>query len=289
MRLNPNQHLWSLGLLIFTTLIWGTTFPLLKDLVGSLSPAVLIGSRFVIAAVVFLPFCRSLNPALLRDGGLLGVVAFISYLTQVIGLETISANRAAFITSLNVVIVPLLGWQLGRSMTLKIILAAGLAFTGIAVMSWETGGIGWGEVWMFGCALTYAVYILLMEAFSPRHPIGPFSAVQLFTVGILGGFWAAPTWLTQLDAIQTHWLAIVYLGLVATALATVTQVIAQRYLSASETAIVYTLEPVFAAVFSFWWLAERLNPREAMGSVLILVAMLLSQLPMHVFKRTPNR
>jgi drug/metabolite transporter (DMT)-like permease len=288
MRLTPNRHGYSLGLLILTTLVWGTTFPLLKDLVGSLSPAVLIGSRFVIAAVIFLPFCRSLNWRLLRDGGLLGIVAFISFLTQVIGLETISANRAAFITSLNVVIVPLLGWQLGRSITLKILLAAGLAFTGIAIMSWEAGGVGWGEVWMFGCALTYAIYILLMEAFSPRHPVGPFSAVQLFTVGILGGLWAAPTWLTQLDAIQTHWLAIVYLGLVATALATLTQVIAQRHLSASETAIIYTLEPVFAAIFSFWWLAESLSPREAMGSALILVAMLLSQLPIPVFKRIPK-
>lgn len=284
-----NRHLYSLGLLILTTLIWGTTFPLIKDLVGSLSPAVLIGSRFVVAAVAFLPFCKPLNWALIRDGSLLGAVAFISYLTQVIGLETISANRAAFITSLNVVIVPLLGWQLGRSITLKIIVAAGLTFTGIAVMSWEAGGIGWGEVWIFGCALSYAVYILLMEALSPRHPVAPFSAVQLVTIGILGGLWAAPTWFTQLDALQAHWVAIVYLGLIATAFATLTQVIAQRHLSASETAIIYTLEPVFAAIFSFWWLEERLNQREAIGSGLILVAMLLSQVPIRLLKAPLKR
>lgn len=283
-------HLRSLLLLLLTTLIWGTTFPLLKDVVGTLSPASLVSSRFLIAALLMLPFCRfrQLNRRLLRHGSLLGLVAFLSCLTQVVGLETVSANRAAFITSLNVVIVPLLSWLLGRGVTLKIFAAAGLAFAGIAVMSWEAGALTWGDLWVLGCAVSYAVYILLTEAVASQHPPLQLTAVQLVTIALLGLLWAGLTGGSlagesqsggsQLAAVAAHWGTILYLGVVATAVTTLTQVVAQRHLSATEAAIIYTLEPVFAVLFSFWWLAERLNGREALGGGMILAAMLLSQI-----------
>jgi drug/metabolite transporter (DMT)-like permease len=273
-------HLRSLVLLLLTTLIWGTTFPILKDVVTTLSPAALVSSRFLIAALLFLPFCRwhHLNRRLLRDGSLLGLVAFLSYLTQVIGLETVSANRAAFITSLNVVIVPLLSWLLGRGLKRRMIGAAGLAFAGIAVMSWEAGAITWGDLWVLGCALSYAVYILLIEAVADQHPPLQLTAVQLISIALLGLLWALPSGWSQFATVGSHWNAILYLGVIATAVTTLSQVLAQRHLSATEAAIIYTLEPVFAALFSFWWLAERLNGREAVGASMILAAMLLSQI-----------
>lgn len=272
-----SPHLRSLALLLITVMIWGSTFPLLKEVVATLSPAVLVGSRFIVAAVAFIPFCHSLTPRLLREGSLLGFVAFLSYLTQVVGLESVSANRAAFITSLNVVMVPLIGWFLQRSIPLKTFVAAGVAFAGIAVMSWEAGVISWGDVWILGCALSYAIYILLMESISPKHPPLQLTAVQLLTIALLGILWAVPYGLDQLSAIKPHWIAIVYLGLIATAFTTWTQTVAQRALSATEAAILYTLEPVFATVFSFWWLAESLSNREVIGAGMILVAMILSQ------------
>lgn len=288
-------HFRSLALLLLTTLIWGTTFPLLKDVVATLSPAALVSSRFLIAALLLLPCCRfrQLNRRLLGHGGLLGLVAFLSYLTQVVGLETISANRAAFITSLNVVMVPLLSWLLGRGVTLKSFAAAGLAFAGIAVMSWEAGAISWGDLWVLGCAVSYAVYILLIEAVASQHPPLQLTVVQLVTIALLGLLWVALTgwslagWSlaggnlaggNQFAAVASHWPTLLYLGVMATAVTTFTQVVAQRHLSATEAAIIYTLEPVFAVLFSFWWLAERLNGREALGGTMILAAMLLSQI-----------
>ncbi len=285
----PHTHLRSLLLLLLTTLIWGTTFPLLKDMVTTLPPALLIGSRFLIAALAFLP-CWALpnlppiTLALLRDGSLLGLVAFVSYLTQVLGLETVSANRAAFITGLNVVIVPLLGWLLGRGISLKTFAAALLAFGGIAVMSGQAGAMGWGDLWVLGCAASYAVYILLTEAVTAQHSPVQLTAVQLVTIAFLGVAWTV--WTLPLDnltalitqQLQPHWGALLYLGLIATAFTTWTQVTAQRHLSATEAAILYSLEPVFAAIFSFWWLSERLSLREGMGATLVLAAMIWSQL-----------
>lgn len=270
-------HLHSLALLLITTLIWGSTFPLMKSTIASLSPAMLMGARFLIATVAFLPFCRSLNLGLVRDGSLLGLIAFVAYLTQVIGLETASASRAAVITSLHVVIVPLLGWLFGQQIRSLTFVAARMAVFGVGVMSWQAGVVTWGDVWTCGYALSYAIYILLMEPIAQRHSALKLTAVQLITVTVLSILWAAPSWAEQIEIVKSHWLAIVYLGVAATAFTTWTQAVAQRYLAATEAAIIYTLEPVFAVMFSFWWLGEGLTLRGAIGAGIILLAMLLCQ------------
>ena len=129
---------------------------------------------------------------LLRDGAILGGVIYLSFVTQVIGLQTTSSNRSAFITSLNVILVPLLGFLLGRSLSQRVWVSAGLALAGIGVLSWEGGALGVGDLWVFGCALSYAVYILLMEAIAPRHPPLALTIYQLITTSLLGLIWAAP-------------------------------------------------------------------------------------------------
>jgi drug/metabolite transporter (DMT)-like permease len=270
-------HHWYVLLLVGTTLLWGTTFPLLKNALATLSPATLICARFLVGTVVLLPFCRHFNPRLVRDSAILGAVVYVSYITQVIGLQTISSNRSAFITSLNVVMVPLLGVLLGQSLSRRIWFAAALAVAGIGVLSWEGGAIGIGDLWIFACALSYAIYVLLMERIAPRHPPLALTIYQLMVISILGLVAAVPEWRGQVEAIRQNWGAIVYLGVMATAVTTWTQAIAQRYVTATETAIVYSLEPVFAAVFSYWWLGESLGVRGLLGGAMVLVAMVLSQ------------
>ena len=180
--------------------------------------------------------------------------------------------------------VPLLGWLLGRGISLKIFAAALLAFSGIGVMSGQGGAMGWGDLWVLGCAFSYAIYILITEAVTAKHSPLQLTAVQLVTIALLGVIWTVSTLplesLTQLVTQQLwpHWEALVYLGVIATALTTWTQVVAQRHLRATEAAILYSLEPVFAAVFSFWWLGERLSLREGIGALLVLTAMIWSQI-----------
>jgi drug/metabolite transporter (DMT)-like permease len=271
-------HPWYVLLTIVTTLLWGTTFPLLKTALETLSPATLVCCRFLVGALVLLPFCRHFNRRLVRDGAILGTVIYVSFVTQVVGLQTISSNRSAFITSLNVVMVPLLGIVLGKSLSRRVWVAAGLAVAGIGVLSWEGGALGVGDLWVFVCAVSYAVYILLMEKISPRHPPLALTIYQLLAISVLGLVWAAPELAGQAEAIRQNWGAIVYLGIMATAVTTWTQAVAQRHVTATETAIVYALEPVFATIFSFWWLGESLGVRGLMGGAMVLVATVLSQL-----------
>jgi len=272
-----NLHTRGILLLLVTTLIWGTTFPVIKQIMVSVSPMALVAVRFLLAALVFTPWLRQVNLQLLRDGMLLGSAYLASFVTLTIGMETISADRAAFVLSLNIILVPLFGLFLGQRLQAIAVVAAGVAITGIGIMSWEGGGLSLGDLWVFGSALSYAVYILLLETATLKHPPLALTAIQLAFVAEASVLWAAPEIMAQLPAIAAHWGQLMYLGLIVTATTTIAQAIAQRWVSAHETALIYTLEPVFAAVFSFWLLGEQLSRRGLAGAGLILAAMVLSQ------------
>jgi drug/metabolite transporter (DMT)-like permease len=271
--------------LVFVTMIWGSTFPLVQIAQQVLEPAQLIALRFSVAAFVFLPWMvKARGWVIWRDGALLGLFLFAAFVTQAIGITTVSPGRAAFITGLNVIFVPLMLPFLRRRVPVTAFIGAGLAFAGIGVMSWDTGALSLslGDFWVLGCAITYAMYVLLLERYAIRHEALQLTAVQLLTVGILGLVWVAPSLargfqFEKLDAPLL--LIIVYLGVIAVSLTTWLQTIVQRVMPAFQTAVIYSLEPVFAAIFSWWWVGEGLKPQGFVGAALILLAMIVSQIP----------
>lgn len=271
-------HHQGILLLILTTVLWATSFPLQKYVVNDLPPEVILTVRFTVAAIAFAPWLRQLNPRLIRDAGLVGSIYFAQCAFLLSGLETTSANRAAFILSLNVMLVPLLsGTILGRKLPTRILIAAGLAVVGIGVMSWEGGGLSQGDLLVFICAVCIAVYILLLEKISPRHPTLPLTATQLLVMALLSLVWAAPQLVDRFETIVIHFNALLYLGLAVTATPIWTQTLAQRWVASYEAALIYTLEPVFAALFSFWFLGETLGLRGLLGGGVVLLATGLSQ------------
>jgi drug/metabolite transporter (DMT)-like permease len=182
--------------LVFVTMLWGSTFPLVQIAQRTLEPAQLIALRFSVAALVFFPWLvKARGLRIWRDGALLGLFLFAAFVTQAIGITTVSPGRAAFITGLNVIFVPLMLPFLRRRVPLVAFIGAGLALAGIGVMSWDTGALSFslGDLWVLGCAITYAIYVLLLERYAIRHEALPLTAVQLATVGILGLLWVAPS------------------------------------------------------------------------------------------------
>ena len=271
--------------LVFVTMLWGSTFPLVQIAQRVLEPAQLIALRFSVAALVFLPWLVKARGWLIwRDGAVLGLFLFAAFVTQAIGITTVSPGRAAFITGLNVIFIPLMLPFLRRRVPLTAFIGAGLAFAGIGVMSWDAGALSFnvGDLWVLGCAITYAIYVLLLERYAIRHEALPLTAVQLVTVGLLGLVWVAPS-LTRgfpFEKLQPSLLGIIaYLGVIAVSLTTWLQTIVQRVMPAFQTAVIYSLEPVFAAIFSWWWVAEGLKPQGFVGAALILLAMIVSQIP----------
>lgn len=279
---------FGLGLLIIVMVIWGSTFPLMKDAIDTLDPAALAASRFSIAALALLPFLGRLYPQLLWDGAVLGGLFFLTMFTQLKGLETIPANRAAFICGFNVVLVPLLApafyrWfgsrpsPLSRGIKFQKWTAALFALAGLGIMFGGAASWSSGDLWMLLCALAFALHLLYLELISHRHRVTAITGVQLLVVAGLSLIWAAPILKAQGGEITNNWWLLVYLGLVVSVFSTSIQMVAQRLVSAPDTALMCTLEPVFATVFAFFLLGEQMNMQGWLGAIVIVAAMLQSQ------------
>ncbi|MBK1990828.1 EamA family transporter [Sphaerospermopsis aphanizomenoides BCCUSP55] len=272
-----NLHLQGIILFIIINIIWGTTFPLIEKTVTSLSPSVLIATRFTVAALFLSVNLRRLNVILWRDGLILGLLFFVYLATETIALESIHANQASFLISLSAIIVPLIGWFLGRCLQLKTFLASGLAVIGIGVMFWGEGILGIGNLLMLVDAFLYAIYTVILEKVASRHPPLSLTSMQLFVIAVMGLIWSNTKLVAEWNIINENWGVILYLGLAATALVIWLQTIAQRWIGSEEAALLYTLEPIFSAIFSFWLLGEQLGVKGLIGAAFVLSAIVLSQ------------
>jgi len=276
-----NPHVW---LLLGVTAVWGTTFPLLKSLLGSLSGVEISALRFVIAALCMAPFLRRVPRHTWLDGLLLGALALVSYVAQAYGLELISSNRSAFLTSLNVLMVPLIGAALGARLSPWVLLCAVLACVGIGLMSWEGGANLKGDLATLVCALAYAFYTIVLSGRAARHDLRQLAATQIAFMALLACAWLIGAALLEakpsnlLARAAPHWATLAYLGVIATAAMLFLQALGQRRVSADKAAIVFAMEPVFAALAAWLWIGELLSSRAALGGALVLAAVILSEL-----------
>ncbi len=272
-----NLRIQGIILFVLINIIWGINFPLTEQTVMILSPSVLIAMRFGVAALFFSFNLRHLNRLILRDGLLLGLLFFAYLATETIALESIHANRAAFMTSLSAILVPLLGLCFGRHLPLKTFLSAGLAIIGIGAMFWEGGALGIGDVLMLFGAIIYAVYTLILEKVAPQHSSTSLTSVQLCVVSVLGVIWSNTKLVAEFQAISDNWGILLYLGLLGTAIVIWLQTVAQKWIKAEEAALLYTLEPIFSAIFSFLLLGEQFGISGFIGAAFVLSAIVISQ------------
>lgn len=273
----------SVLILLFVTLVWGTTFPIIRAAAAHLSGVEISALRFLIAGLCMLPFTLNASRKAWRDGAILGTIALLSYVTQAVGLEYISSNRSAFITSLNVLMVPFLGLLLGKRLSLQIVTAAVMACTGIGLMSWSGGANLVGDSATFACAFFYAVYVILLSRRIGAHRTRTLAATQNVTMGVIGFVWLlAADWkggaLASLSVrAESVWPSVLYLGVIASAGMLFLQAAGQRHVSAEKAAVIYAMEPVFAAVFGWWWLSEAMGPRGLVGGAMVVGAVVLGE------------
>ncbi|MCG2586671.1 DMT family transporter [Massilia sp. TS11] len=284
-----SQHLRGIFALIVVTLVWGTTFPAMKDLTSHFSPLWIIFSRFLLAAAVLSPF---LWGARLRDLGLglgIGVLLFFCYVFQVEGLALTSSNRNAFITGLNVLVVPLLGVLAGRLPEKRIVLALALALGGLFALCYDDGAWSRGDTLALCGALSFGLYIKCMEVGTRRvERLMSLTAAQILSVALCAGLWlavrevpgaadAAGYWRALGAGLQQSWPYVAYLGLVCTAAIISLQSWGQRHASANEAAVIYAFEPASAAFFAYFWLGETMTARAWLGAALLISGMIVSQ------------
>ena len=266
--------------LVFITLVWGTTFVVVKQALDTIPVPLLLAVRFSLAAACF-AFVRFDRRAVVPALGL-GVLAFAGFATQTIGLSLTSASNAAFLTGLAVVLTPMVAavaWR--RAIAPRVYLAAVAAAFGLGLLTLGDGGVAAvnaGDLWVLLTAVTYAFYVVYLGEVAGRASVFALAGMQHLPMAALAWAWAWPQRSALAEVPLATYGVIVYLAVVATALVAVLQVVAQRVVPAPLTALVFVLEPVFAAGFAAWWLGERLTPVAWVGAALVLAAMAISEL-----------
>ncbi|WP_343728186.1 DMT family transporter [Duganella sp.] len=281
-------HLRGIAALLLVTLVWGTTFPAMKNMTGYLSASWIVLCRFALASVLLLPFLWGVRWRDLRWGILAGVVLFLCYVFQIEGLALTSSNRNAFICGLNVLVPPLLGVLLGARLERRIVVALCLSVAGLFALCWE-GSFSWGrgDTLALLCALFFGVYIKLMESLTRKvDKLMALTASQILTVAVCAALWLLMTELPQdvpayaayiRKGLEMYSLNLIYLGVIATAAIISLQTWGQSHSSANEAAVIYAFEPGCAAIFAYLWLGETLAWSGLLGAALLISGMIVSQ------------
>ncbi|MGC9400410.1 MAG: DMT family transporter [Anaerolineae bacterium] len=276
---------WQADLaLVGVTLIWGSTFVVVKRSLESVGPLVFVAARFWTATLILWGASRMRpapsSPHLWRDGVLTGLFLTLGFITQTVGLQSTAAGKAAFITGLSVVLVPVIAaLAFGTRPAPPALLGVVMAAVGLGLLTLNRRlRPAPGDLWVLACALAFALHILSTGRFTTRHDTRAFTLVQLLTVALLTTgaalFLERGSLLPPPDVLP----AVLYMGVVATALVFGTQSWAQRYTTPLHTALIFSLEPVFAALFAAFLGGERLTLREGLGGALVLGGMLVAEI-----------
>lgn len=265
--------------LVLVTLVWGATFTVVKGALADASPLVLVAARFGLASLLLLPLARRLTRAELAGGLVLGLVFWGGIALQTTGLTETTPSRSAFITSLTAPLVPLVGWVVQRDRPgLRVLVAIAIATAGLYLLTDPgTGGPNRGDVLTAMGAVLFASHIVAIGRFTRHGNAGRLLFVQLATTAVLAALVAPVVGAARFAA--TPGLILALLFLVSTAIGTFWyQIRAQRVLSATETGLIFTLEPVFASIMSWLAIGETLSVVQWLGGALVVGAMALSAL-----------
>jgi drug/metabolite transporter (DMT)-like permease len=273
------------AVLVSITAFWGVTFVVVKDAVALADPFTFLALRFFLGAVLLtLVAWRGIRGApLVRAGAGLGVLLFIGFAAQTSGLQFTTPSRSAFLTGLSVLLVPFFSIAFHRRRPPPASLV-GVAFAvcGLWALAGGTSlgmpiGLGKGDELTLLCALAFALHITLIERLARKHAPAPLVAVQLWTVAALAFFTLLVVG-SRLVSTPALWSAVLITGVGGSAVALLLQAWAQARTTAVRAALVYALEPVFAAAYSVALGREQLGLRELLGGGFIMLGVLVSEL-----------
>ncbi len=276
-----------------TCLIWGVAFPLAKVALQDATPMAFTAARFLVATALIAPGLRGITREEWRYGGALGVLLSLGFATQTVGLDLTTASRSGFITALYIPFVPIIVLLVYRTLPDRLS-AAGLAVAlgGMALLTSPAGlgsGLNPGDVLTLLCALCFAAHMVATGSFARRFRVERLMMSQIAVSALLTTL-ATPVLETPRFSATPMLLGIVaYEAVLASVIAIRLQLAAQRVLTPTYTALVYTLEPVVAALTSLLITGDRLTPLQWLGGLLIVTGSLLPELGLRYGRATTGR
>jgi len=268
----------AIFVIVLMTLIWGGTFPLVKVILNFLSPINLLMYRFLFAALIALPFFVKgikKNRKFILKLILLSILLYIAYYTQTVGLKYTTSSKSAFITGLYIIFTPIFAlFFIKEKLTFKLSTSLLLSITGLVLLSNLSVThfrVNIGDLITVISAITFAIQIVLTNIYAKEINVLFIAASQMVLMFVMG----IPFANNFLKVAMPFWvlLGLIFLGSFAGFLAVLAETYSLKYLDPDRAAILFTLEPVFAGIFSFMFLGERLSHSGIIGAFLILIAM----------------
>ncbi|KEF37088.1 DMT(drug/metabolite transporter) superfamily permease [Schinkia azotoformans MEV2011] len=285
--------------LLLVTFIWGSTFVLVQNAVALLEPFTFNGVRFGLAGLFLIAwlfvFKRNIlsmmNKKLLLSGVIMGTWLFTAYALQTFGLLHTTSSKAGFITGLSVVLVPLFGFLFLKETPKRFaVFGVGVATIGLYLLTLgDSLALNFGDILVFFCAISFAAHIVVTGKYTPLYSTLLLTIVQIFTVSVLSSISAVlfEDWQRVFDSEvmgnANVFLALIICSIFATALAFLAQTNFQKFTTPTRVALIFAMEPVFAAITGFFWANERLGSKALLGCLLIFIGMILAELPQKVF------
>lgn len=272
----------AITLLVGVTAVWGWTFLSVKDAVLKMPVMDFLAIRFTIATVIMVLIRPKavfrITRRQLRHGIILGILLGAAYIAQTFGLQITSPATAGFITGIAVVLTPVVAWLvLKEKIRFATWIAVVLATIGLALLSLHGWEFGRGELLVLLCACCLAGHITGLGRWAPLHEPYGLATVQIAVTAVMCFAAAAPDGII-IPPNYTVWTTIGVTAIFATALAFVVQTWAQKLISSTQTAVILTMEPVFAGLFATAFGGEVLGPRTIIGAICVIIAMLIVQL-----------
>ncbi|MFN7935624.1 MAG: DMT family transporter [Bryobacteraceae bacterium] len=274
--------------LIAVTLVWGASFVLVKSTLDHISTWLFLAARFTLAALCLLVFFgrRALQPQpgrslALAAGAWAGLCLAAAYCFQTFGLRHTTPSKSAFITGLSSVLVPFLAFLVYKKAPHPSeAMGVAVATVGLGLLTMPTGAlaIGYGDAISLCCTVAFAGHILLLGRYSPRVPFELLSVTQLGVTAVVCCLMAALAEVPSAAASPRVWGAILFTGVLCTAIPFTVQTWAQRHTTPTRAALIFTFEPVSAAITSYLVLGETLTGRAGIGALLILGGVLAVEL-----------
>ena len=279
----------AIGALILVTVIWGGGFVASDMALESMKPFQIMMVRFLLASVLMgvISWGQRKGEEKLKDrsgaikaGVLMGVTLFMGFAFQIIGLQYTTPSKNAFLTALNVVIVPFIAFViLKKKIGAKGIIGAIMSVLGVGLLSLNGNfTVSLGDGLTLLCAVGFAFQIFFTSEFVKKYPASVLNMVQMFTAFVLSAISLVIFGENDFQVTTQGWLSVLYLGVVSTTICYLLQTACQKYIDETKAAIILSMESVFGTIFSILILHEVVTVRMVIGCAVILAAVIISNM-----------
>lgn len=284
------KYIGELGLAV-VAIIWGSGFVASAVSLEHFTPYQILAIRFLIGIIllslVFFKKLKNIKKSTIIRGSIIGVFLYLAFALQTVGLVYTTPSKNAFLTAVNVVIVPFIAFFIfKRKMDKFELFGALLAIIGIGVLSLKlSGGVNLGDFLTLLCAVAFAFHIFYTAQFVKNEDPVLLTVVQMAAATVLGIIVVLFKGETNFVANGEGVSAVLYLGVFSTTIAFLLQTVAQKYTTETKAAIILSTEAFWGMIFSVIILSEVLTAKMALGATLILAAIIISETKLKFLKK----